>query len=155
MNKKPNKHEALLWSIAFPGFGQILNGKILKGTVLLVLEIIINVQSRFNLTIMYSFLGEINTAIKTPDYQWLMFYPCLYMFAIWDAYRDAEGETTPISYLPFVFGAFFVTVGLIYSARIKVFGFLIGPVFLPMLFLVPGLVCGFFICKIILIVTKS
>ncbi|WP_082234579.1 hypothetical protein [Halobacillus massiliensis] len=154
MGRKPKKHEALLWSIALPGFGQILNGKIVKGTVFLLLEIIVNVQSNFNLTIMYSFLGEINTAIETPDYQWLMFYPCLYMFTMWDAYRDAEGETTSISYLPFLFGAFFVTVGLIYSVKIKIFGFLIGPIFLPMLFLVPGLVIGFIIYKIILIVTK-
>ncbi|MGP4060464.1 hypothetical protein [Halobacillus sp. H74] len=152
--KKPKKHEALLWSIAFPGFGQFLNRRFLKGTVLLVLEVIINVQSNFNLTIMYSFRGEINTAIETPDYQWLMFYPCIYMFAMWDAYRDAEGNTTSVSYIPFVFAAFFVTVGLIYSAKIKLFGLIMGPVFLPMLFLVPGLVVGFIIYKVILIMTK-
>ena len=41
------------------------------------------------------------------------------MFSMWDAYKDAEGETPPYSYLPFVFGAYFVTIGLIYSPSLK------------------------------------
>ncbi|WP_407269897.1 hypothetical protein [Radiobacillus sp. PE A8.2] len=142
---KPKKHEALLWSIALPGFGQILNGQFLKGIVFIFLEFLVNVQSNFNLAIVYSFTGEIIKAIEVTDYQWLMFYPCLYMFAMWDAYRDAEGEMNSLSYLPFVFGAYFLTVGLIFSAKIKIFDHLIGPVFLPMLFLVLGLCIGLLI----------
>lgn len=153
--KIPKKHEALLWSIAFPGFGQILNGKALKGIAFIVLEIIVNVQSNFNLAIIYSFTGDIIQAIEIIDYQWLMFYPCLYMFAMWDAYRDAEGEITPLSFMPFVFGAFFITIGLIYSTDLKILGVLYGPVFLPMLFLVPGVLIGFIINKIILIAKEN
>ncbi|MGP4040761.1 hypothetical protein ACTWP4_12830 [Gracilibacillus sp. D59] len=152
--RRPKKHEALLWSIALPGFGQFLNGKMIKGIVFLFLEFLVNIQSNFNLAIIYSFTGEINRAIEITNYQWLMFYPCLYMFAMWDAYRDAEGETTSISYIPFVFGAFSLTVGLIYSAKLRLFGLLIGSVFLPMAFLVPGLVVGFIIHKVILTITK-
>lgn len=154
MNKKPKKHEALLWSIALPGFGQFLNGKILKGIVLIFLEFLVNVQSNFNLTIMYSFMGEINRAIETPDYQWLMFYPCLYMFGIWDAYRDAEGDTPSFAYLPFVFGAFFITIGLMYSTKLTLLGTLWGPVFLPMAFLIPGLLTGYII-KVIVRLLKN
>jgi hypothetical protein len=40
--------EKVLWSIALPGFGQLLNGKFLKGLLLIVLEFLINVQSNFN-----------------------------------------------------------------------------------------------------------
>ncbi|WNF38671.1 hypothetical protein RJD24_09720 [Bacillaceae bacterium IKA-2] len=147
--KRPRKHEALLWSIALPGFGQFLNGKVVKGITLIILEFLVNVNSNFNLAIMYSFIWEINKAIEITDFQWLMFYPCLYMFAIWDAYRDAEGETHPFTYLPFVFGAFFITIGLMYSTKLLLFGVLIGPVFLPMLFLIPGLGVGFIIKKIV------
>ncbi|MDC3417177.1 hypothetical protein [Aquibacillus salsiterrae] len=143
----PKKHEALLWSIAFPGFGQFLNGRIIKGIVLIVLEFLVNTRSNFNSAIISSFNGEIRKAVEVTNYQWLMFYPCLYMFALWDAYRDADGKKTPFSYLPFVFGGFFVTVGLIYSQRIKPFGLLFGPVFLPMIFLIPGLFIGFIIYK--------
>ncbi|MDQ0245063.1 hypothetical protein J2S09_002639 [Bacillus fengqiuensis] len=72
--------EKLMWSIAFPGFGQYLNGKYFKGTVLLILEFLINIQANFNQVILLSFHGEIGDAIKHADYQWLMFYPCLYFF---------------------------------------------------------------------------
>jgi hypothetical protein len=137
--------EKLFWSIAFPGFGQILNGKLVKGFVLIFLELLINVQANFNKVIMLSFHGDIISAIEQTNYQWLMFYPCLYMFAMWDAYRDAGKGKSPYSFLPFVFSAYFVTVGLIYSSSLEVFGVLFGPVFLPMLFLIPGISIGFLI----------
>ena len=75
-----NKKEALMWSIALPGFGQYLNGKYFKGTVLLILEFVVNVQAKFNEIIILSFHGDIENAIVQTNYQWLMFYPCLYFF---------------------------------------------------------------------------
>src|SRR5699024_6540294 len=83
--------EILLWSIAFAGFGQLLNRKYVKGILLIVLEFLINVKGNINWVILLSFQGEIQQAIQQADYQWLMFYPCLYFFAIWDAYKDAGG----------------------------------------------------------------
>src|SRR5699024_1922917 len=56
-------------------------------------------------------------AIQQVDYQWIMFYPCIYMFAIWDAYKDAGGGG-PYAFLPFVFAAYFGTIGVIYSSEI-------------------------------------
>lgn len=134
--------EKLLWSIALPGFGQILNDKLIKGILILFLEIIINVQANFNEVIILSFHGDIVSAIEQTHYPWLMFYPCLYFFAMWDAFKDAGGGKEPYSFLPFVFGAYFVTVGLIYSSDLKLFGVLFGPVWLPMLFLIPGVGIG-------------
>jgi hypothetical protein len=147
VNKSP--FEKLMWSIALPGFGQYLNGKYFKGTVLLILEFLINVQANFNEVIFLSFHGEIGDAIELADYQWLMFYPCLYFFSMWDAVKDAGGEKEHYSFLPFVFTAFFVTVGLIFSSKLTIFGVLLGPVWLPMLFVFPGIIIGFIIRKII------
>ena len=141
--------EKVLWSIALPGFGQLLNGKFLKGLLLILLEFLINVQSNFNKMIIYSFQGDIQGSIDHVNYQWLMFYPCIYMFAMWDAYKDAGGGKSPYSFLPFVFAAYFVTIGLIYSSTLSIFGVLLGPVFLPMLFLIPGISIGLLI-KILL-----
>jgi hypothetical protein len=45
VNKNPFKK--LLRSIALPGFGQYLNGKYVKGTVLLILEFLGHVQANF------------------------------------------------------------------------------------------------------------
>lgn len=79
---KEGRIEKVLWSIALPGFGQLLNGKFLKDLLLILLEFLINVQSNFNQAIIYSFQGNIQAAIDQTNYQWLMFYPCLYMFSI-------------------------------------------------------------------------
>ncbi|WP_077324784.1 hypothetical protein [Virgibacillus siamensis] len=134
--------EKLLWSIALPGFGQLLNRKYIKGVVLVFLEFLVNVRGDFNKIIIYSFQGNIEMAIEQANYQWLMFYPCLYFFAMWDAYKDAGGGEKPYSFLPFVFASYLVTVGTIYSSKITLFGVLMGPVWLPMLSVVPGVGIG-------------
>jgi hypothetical protein len=143
--KKISKLEAVLWNIAFPGFSQLLMGQYIKGILFVVLEIMVNIMSNFNQAIMYSFLGEIKMAESVTNYQWLMFYPCLYMFSLWDGYRMAMPADEKYSFLPFVFGAYFVTVGLMLSSKLTIFQVNLGPVFLPMLFLIPGLMIGFFI----------
>lgn len=141
--------EKVLWSIALPGFGQLLNGKLIKGFLFITLEFLINVQSNFNQVIVLSFNRKIMESIEQTNYQWLMFYPCLYMFAIWDAYKDAGGGKDRYSYLPFVFAAYFITVGLIFSPSVKMFGVLLGPVWLPILSLPIGLAVGIIIKKIV------
>ncbi|MGR3763613.1 hypothetical protein [Rossellomorea sp. NS-SX7] len=142
MKKPITKAEAILWSIALPGFPQLLVGLWFKGTLFVLLEVIINVQSNFNQAIMYSFLGETHKAAAVIDYQWLMFYPCLYMFAMWDAYKLALMEEQEYAYLPFVLSAYFVTVGLMYSPRVYILGKFIGPIFFPMICVVPGVFVG-------------
>ncbi|MGZ4160017.1 MAG: hypothetical protein ACXVNF_04345 [Neobacillus sp.] len=137
-----NPKEKLLWSIAFPGFGQLLNQKFLKGILFIGLEFVINVQSHFNELILFSFNGEIGKAIERTEYQWLMFYPCVYFFAMWDAFKDAGGGKEPYSFLPFVFSAYSVTVGIMFSAKVKIFGILLGTVWFPMLCVIPGVFIG-------------
>ncbi|KAB8137712.1 hypothetical protein F9U64_08265 [Gracilibacillus oryzae] len=135
--------EVLFWSVALPGFGQLLNGKIVKGFILIGLEILINVMGNLNELIIFSFYGQMEMAVDAANFQWLMFYPCLYFFAIWDAFRDAGGDQKPYSFLPFVFSAYFVTIGTIYSSSFTLFQVLLGPVWLPILSVVPGLATGF------------
>jgi hypothetical protein len=145
-----NEKEALFWSIALPGFGQFLNGKYIKGVILIFLEFLVNDQANFNEVIILSFHGEIEKAIIPADDQWFMYYPCLYFFAIWDAFKDAGGGKERYSFLPFVLSAYFVTVGCIYSSNFRLFGVLIGPVWFPMLCVIPGLALGIILRKIIL-----
>ncbi|BCB03114.1 hypothetical protein [Bacillus sp. KH172YL63] len=149
MKSSISKLEGILWSIALPGFPQLLVGLWFKGTLFVLLEVIINVQSNFNLGIMYSFLGETHKAASVIDYQWLMFYPCLYMFAMWDAYKIA-GTNERYSYLPFVLSAYTVTVGLMYSPKVYIFGKFIGPIFLPILFVIPGVAAGLLIRSLLI-----
>ncbi|TYS70930.1 hypothetical protein FZC76_03280 [Sutcliffiella horikoshii] len=146
--------ERLLWSIALPGFGQLLNKKYIKGLTFIFLEFLINVQANFNSIILYSFIGEIDRAITDANYLWLMFYPCLYFFAMWDAFKDAGGGKSPYIFLPFVSCAYFVTVGLMLSGKIKLFGVIVGPVWMPMTFVIPGVAAGFLVRAILMFFTS-
>ncbi|WP_068676955.1 hypothetical protein [Oceanobacillus sp. Castelsardo] len=143
LQKKSKKLEAVLWSIALPGFYQLLSRQFLKGFLLVFLEFLVNVKGNFNTIIILSFNLQIEDAIQETNYLWLLFYPCLYFFAIWDAYKHAGGgDGKPFAYLPLVFSAYFVTVGVIFSARLTIFGHLIGPMWSGFLFLPIGLGIG-------------
>ena len=148
-SNKDKRLEVLVWSIALPGFGQLLNGRYVKAFILIVLEFLINVKGKVNVVIVHSFLGEMQAAISEADYLWLMFYPCIYLFAIWDAYKDQGGEGYPFIYIPFVFAAYFGTLGVIYSSRFTVYGYLLGPIFLPIISMIVGFLVGLFIRRII------
>ncbi|MFP7736458.1 hypothetical protein ACLHDF_24275 [Priestia aryabhattai] len=143
--RKTTKLEAVLWSVALPGFGQLLNGQLIKGLTFIFLEFLINTKSSFNNAILYSFLGQISKAIEVVNYQWLMFYPCVYMFAMYDAYKYSTKNTPYLSFLPFVGGAYTVTVGLMYSSKLHFGDVLLGPIWLPTIFLVPRLIFGFIV----------
>lgn len=140
--------EKILWSIALPGFPQLLDGKIAKGVLFIGLEILINVQSNFNTAIMLSFQGNTEKATQLTNYQWLMFYPCLYFFAMWDAYREAMGEKRPLMCMPFAFAAYLVTVGVMYSSTFRIKNVLLGPIWLPMICAPIGLWVGLILMKV-------
>lgn len=143
------KIEVLSWSIAFPGFGQLLNNQIYKGLVFIMLVVIINTKSHFNQAILYSFNGEIQKAIDITNYQWLMFYPCIYMLSIWDAYRNAS-HADSLSYLPMTICGFSVTIGLMFSTRFHLFGLYLGPLWTPILFSIPGTLSGVLIKRVLM-----
>ncbi|KPU45529.1 hypothetical protein OXPF_07620 [Oxobacter pfennigii] len=146
---KTDSHiEKILWSIAFPGFGQLLNGDLVKGMVFIALELIINIKSNLNKVIVLSFYGDIETAINTTDYQWLMFYPCIYIFAIWDAYKKSGDDEIKYSFLPFVISAYLGTIGVIYSPTFKIGNILLGPIWLPIICFFSGALIGMIIIKI-------
>ena len=143
IERMDSKIEKVLWSVAIPGLGQLLNGKFLKGLLFVALEFWININAHLNEIIVLSFQGDIMDSVEAANFQWLMFYPCIYMFAMWDAFRDAGGgHGAPLSYLPFIFPAFFGTIGVIYSPKLTVAGFLIGPIWLPMILAFVGMGIG-------------
>ncbi|WP_102029114.1 hypothetical protein [Salirhabdus sp. Marseille-P4669] len=75
------------WSAAFPGFGHLLLSKYLRGFVLFIWEVIVNIKANVNLAMIYSFLGEIEQAKEILDTRWLLIYIPVYLFGIWDSYR--------------------------------------------------------------------
>jgi hypothetical protein len=152
---KASRSEVIFWSIALPGFGQFINRKYIKGIVLITLEFIINIKSHLNIVIVSSFHGDIIQAINDTNYQWLMFYPCVYLYGIWDAYRDAGGGQDPFSYLPFVFSAYLGTIGVIYSSNLKIMNILLGPIWLSISFLFLGYGIGLILKFLVLRCVRS
>ncbi|MFC0558128.1 hypothetical protein [Halalkalibacter alkalisediminis] len=143
--KRERKVEAIFWSIAFPGFGQFLNKKYAKGFLFIILEFVVNVQARLNAAIIPSFYGLGEVANETVDYQWIMFYPCIYLFSMYDAYRDAGGKDVPYSAIPFAISAYTGTIGVIYSHTFAISGHILGVIWSPILFLICGYLIGMII----------
>ena len=75
------------FSFSFPGFGNILQQRLLKGFILIGWEVFINTKAKVNLGIFYSLLGEFDKAKEVLDERWLILYCGIYMYAIWDSYR--------------------------------------------------------------------
>lgn len=75
------------WSAAFPGFGHLLLSKYIRGFVLFIWEVIVNLNANINLGIIYSFQGNIEKVIQVLDTRWLLLYIPVYLFGIWDSYR--------------------------------------------------------------------
>ncbi|MTI46937.1 hypothetical protein [Sporosalibacterium faouarense] len=149
-NKKNEALESALWSVALPGLGQLLNKRYFKGFLFILLEFIINMKSNLNTIIIYSFYGNMSEAIEKVNYQWLMFYPCVYIFAIWDAYRDRLKENKPYLFIPFVSAAYIGTIAVIYSSTFELMGFKIGPIFLPIISISVTLVLGLLLRPILI-----
>ncbi|MCM3728807.1 hypothetical protein M3226_24500 [Neobacillus cucumis] len=75
------------WSAAFPGFGHLLLSKYLRGYALFLWEVVVNINAHVNLSMIYSFQGNIDMAKDVLNTRWLLMYIPVYIFGIWDSYR--------------------------------------------------------------------
>ncbi|HEY0827230.1 MAG TPA: hypothetical protein VGE40_03975 [Bacilli bacterium] len=103
------RHPAIMafWSFAFPGFGHLLLHKYIRGYLLILWEMVINIKAEVNLSMYYSFTGQFELAKQTIDLRWYLLYTSVFVFAIWDSYRTtvdsnnlftlARREGAPIS----------------------------------------------------------
>ncbi|MEH7436911.1 hypothetical protein V7182_05400 [Neobacillus drentensis] len=82
-----NPYNIAWWSAAFPGFGHMLLSKYLRGYVLFIWEVLVNIKAHVNLAMIYSFEGNIELAKEVLDTNWLLMYIPVYLFGIWDSYR--------------------------------------------------------------------
>lgn len=109
-----NPWVAAWWSAAFPGLGHLLIGSNLKGFILFIWELVINVNSNLNLAIIYTFYGDFDKAKAVLEPRWLLLYCAVYICSIWDSYRStldinklyvlAKRENAPI--IPFALNIF-------------------------------------------------
>ncbi|MFX3616998.1 MAG: hypothetical protein ACE3JK_05695 [Sporolactobacillus sp.] len=76
------------WSAAFPGFGHILLNMHLKGNLFFIFEIVINVNMKLNLAMVYTFCGKFESAKQVLNTRWALLYIPFYIFCLWDSYRS-------------------------------------------------------------------
>ena len=62
-------------------------GKYVKGFILIVWEVLININSHLNTAIIYSFTGRFQQVKNVLDKRWLALYMAIYVYGIWDSYR--------------------------------------------------------------------
>lgn len=144
---------AAFWSVAIPGFGQMYNRKFLKGCLFIILEFIINVNSHLNLAIFYSWLWKIEQAQTVINYEWLLFYPCFYVYSIFDAYYDCcvlmNKSVSRWIGVPFIASCTLGTVIIIIGSGQRQLAGIekLGPIFLGVLVLVIVLAGGAWLVK--------
>lgn len=76
------------FSFSFPGFGNLMQQRLIKGFILIIWEIFINTKAHINLGIFYSLTGEFEKSKEILDEKWLILYCGIYFYAIWDSYRS-------------------------------------------------------------------
>ncbi len=85
-----NPYVIAWWSASFPGLGHILLSKYLRGFLLFIWEVVININAHLNQAILYTFTGKIQLAKEVLDIRWLLLYNAVYIFSIWDSYRTTN-----------------------------------------------------------------
>nr|WP_239565174.1 hypothetical protein [Brevibacillus fulvus] len=80
---------AAIWSMGIPSVGQLYLHRIVFAAFVLIYTIIIVDQSNLLLAIHYLILGDISSSSAVLDPQWLLYFPSLYFFSIYDSTVNA------------------------------------------------------------------
>ncbi|MBU9712861.1 hypothetical protein [Evansella tamaricis] len=75
------------WAAAIPGYGHVMLSKYVKGFLLIFWEFVVNVNSKLNTAIMYTFTGRIEEAVEVLNIHWILLYVPVYLYSIWDSRR--------------------------------------------------------------------
>ncbi len=75
------------WSAMFPGLGFLIMGSYVKGFLLIISAITVNVMSHLNQAFLYGLTGQFEMAKQVLDTRWLLLYVPLQVFAVWSSYQ--------------------------------------------------------------------
>lgn len=88
--EKKSPLSGMFWSVLSPGLGQLYSGSTVVGTFVLAWWIYVCYQAEFVRTWLHSFLGDFEAAAAMVDWQWFLFIPSMYAFAIYQAYTSVN-----------------------------------------------------------------
>lgn len=84
----------MVWSALSPGLGQLYGGSTVVGMFILAWWIYVCYKAAAIRTWLYSFLGDFDGALAVVDWQWFLFLPSMYVFAIYQAYSSVNESNT-------------------------------------------------------------
>ncbi|MFC4184366.1 hypothetical protein [Saccharococcus thermophilus] len=133
---------AALFSILMPGFGQIYNGQLMKGTLFIIVEHFHNIFGRINQAIHLDFNGLHQQAVETTNFGYLLLYPGFYAYCVWDAWYNAKPNADKTkTAIPFITGGFLGEIGAIFGNRLP-----IPTLTIAMLMIIP-MICGMIVFR--------
>lgn len=91
---KKNPWVGLVWSAFTPGLGQVYAGSMIAGGFLLAWWIFICYKANAVRALFCSFLGDFSSVTAIVDWQWFLFLPSMYAFAIYQAYTAVNENNT-------------------------------------------------------------
>ncbi|TLS51097.1 hypothetical protein FE782_17060 [Paenibacillus antri] len=83
-----------VWSMLTPGLGQLYSGSTIVGTFVLAWWIFICYKAEAVRVYLYSLQGNFAGAAAIVDWQWFLFLPSMYAFAVYHAYTSVNENNT-------------------------------------------------------------
>ncbi|GMK46260.1 hypothetical protein PghCCS26_33890 [Paenibacillus glycanilyticus] len=87
---KKHPWAGLVWSALSPGLGQLYSGSTVVGTFILAWWIFVCYKAMAVRAWLYSFLGDFESMISLVDWQWFLFLPSMYVFALYQAFASVN-----------------------------------------------------------------
>ncbi|PZD96535.1 hypothetical protein DNH61_06945 [Paenibacillus sambharensis] len=91
---KKNPWVGMIWSVFSPGLGQLYGGSTVVGTFILAWWITICYKAVAVRSLLHSFLGNFHLVHEIVDWQWFLFLPSMYGFAVYQAYVSVTENNT-------------------------------------------------------------
>lgn len=83
---------ASFWSATITGFGQFYNDRGLKAWIMMVWYLVVVLRSGLAQAAYYTATGRLALVPATLDFQWLLFWPSIWVFGVVDAYSDSAEQ---------------------------------------------------------------
>lgn len=77
---------AFFWGCVFSGLGHMYNNKLILGFILVGWTYAIVFNTHLPLLIIYTCTGQFERIADVVNYEWLLFFPSIYFFGMYDAY---------------------------------------------------------------------
>lgn len=80
---------AALWSGAFAGMGHLYTHRIITGFILMGWYVAVVLMSKMGDLMIYTIFGPYDHIPQLVNYEWLLFFPSIYLYSMYDAYNHA------------------------------------------------------------------